>query len=249
MRTYEKYLTFVRLNEICKHHSLHKRMSEQEQNPLEQVDQALARGESFLEKNLNKIFAAVGAVLIVVAAWYGYTKLIKEPRAERASVALFKAEDRFITEQDSLALVGLGLNADGLEQVIDEYSGTGAANLAQVYRGIILYDAGKYQEAIDALKSFSSDDVYVGPSVIRLIGDCYAQLEKYDEAAKRYEEAAKRASNEAITPGCLIKAGHAYEKLGNKDKALALYNEVKDKYYTSPEAKTVEVDITRASAR
>ena len=43
------------------------------------------------------------------------------------------------------------------------------------------------------------------------------QLGKLEEAVKSYEAAAKTASSEAISPSCLIKAGHVYEKLGKYD--------------------------------
>ena len=82
-----------------------------------------------------------------------------------------------------------------------------------------------------------------------MIGDCLVQLGKLEEAVKSYEAAAKTASSEAISPSCLIKAGHVYEKLGKYDKAIALYNEVKTKYYTTPEAETVEADLLRAQAQ
>ena len=85
-------------------------------------------------------------------------------------------------------------------------------------------------------------------AIQRIIGDCYVQLGKLDDAVKAYETAAKQASNEAISPSCLIKAGHVYEKQGKYDKAIALYNEVKTKYYTAPEAETVEADLVRAQA-
>ncbi len=223
-------------------------MSEREQNGFEQVEEVLVKSETFLEKNLKKILIAVGAVVVAVVSYFAYIKFVKEPANEKASVALFKAEDHFLNQQDSLALHGASITEKGLEAIIKDHSGTDAANLAHAYKGIALYDAGKYQEAIEALKGFSSEDAYVAPSVERLIGDCYAQLGKYQEAASAYEKAAAMASNEAITPSCLIKAGHAYEKLGNAKKALELYEEVKTKYYTAPEATSVEADIIRASA-
>lgn len=219
-----------------------------QENGFEQVERIALQSESFLEKNLKVIIGSVGAILLLVCGWYGYTKLIKEPRNEKASAALMYAEDRFLNQQDSLALAGSGLTEKGLDAIINEYSGTDAANLAHAYKGIALYDAGQYEEAIAALKAFDSKDAYVAPSVVRLIGDCYAQLEKYQEAADAYEQAAKMASNEAITPGALIKAGHVYEKLGQSDKALALYNEVKEKYGSTPEGLNVEVEIVRASS-
>lgn len=220
-------------------------MSEQEQNSFEQVEEVLVKSESFLVKNLKTIVIAAGVVLVAVGGWYGYTKLIQEPRNERASAELFKAEDLFINGQDSLALAGEGLTTKGMEAIIKEYSGTDAANVAQLYKGIALYDAGQYKEAIAALEQFDSKDAYVAPSAIRLIGDCYAQLEQYQDAVKAYERAAKLASNEAISPSCLIKAGHAYERLGNKEKALELYQEVQTKYIDTPEGHAVAAEIAR----
>lgn len=224
-------------------------MSEQEQNGFEQVEQAFVEGENFLVRNLSKIATAVGVVLLAVGGWYGYTKLIQEPHNNKASVELFKAEDRFILGQDSLALAGAGLTSKGLDAIISEYGGTDAGNLAQAYKGIALYEAGKYDEAITALSAYKGKDAYVAPSLVRLIGDCHAQLGKYQEAASSYEKAATMASNEAITPSCLIKAGHAYEKLGQKDKALELYRKVETDYLTTPEGATIETEIARASSK
>lgn len=222
-------------------------MSEHQHDPnISQVDEAIVQGERFIEKYLNKILLAVVAVVLVVVAIFGYIKFIKEPAAEKASVELFKAEDRFILGQDSLAIKGEGVATKGLDAIIRDYSGSDAANLAHAYKGIALYDQGKYQEAIDVLSKFESDDAYVGPSIKRLIGDAYAQLGKYQDAATAYEKAASMANNEAISPSCLIKAGHAYEKLGKVDKAVALYEEVKSKYYTAPESDVVDADIIRA---
>ncbi len=228
-------------------------MSQHEQNSqengFEQVERIALQSESFLEKNLKKILIAAGVVLALILGWYGYTKLIKEPRNEKASAELFIAEDHFLNQQDSLAIAGAGLTEKGLDAIINEYSGTDAANLAHAYKGIALYDGGQYQEAIAELRKFDSKDAYVAPSVERLIGDCYAQLEQYQEAASAYEKAAKMADNDAISPSALVKAGHAYEQLGNTAKALEIYNEVKTKYSSTPEGMNVEVDIIRANAR
>ena len=111
-----------------------------------------------------------------------------------------------------------------------------------------LYDMGKYQEALAELQKFSSDEALVAPSIQRMIGDCYVQLGKLEDAVKAYESAAKSANSEAISPSCLIKAGHVYEKLGKYDQAVKAYQEVKDKYYTAPEAEMVEADLIRARA-
>ncbi len=226
-------------------------MSKQNENQFEefeQVDQALVEGERFVEKHLNKILIAVGAVVLIGLAVYAYVKFYKEPRAEKAVAAAYVAENNFILGKDSLAIAGEGVASKGLRQVAEEYSGTATASVAHVYTGIALYEEGKYEEAIKELKQFEGDDVYVAPSAVRLTGDCYVQLGKYEEALSAYEKAASMASNPAITPSCLVKAARVCEKLGKKDKAVALYEEIKNKYYTTPEASTVEADLLRAKA-
>lgn len=223
-------------------------MSNKENHELhgvELLDETALRGEMFLEKYLKHILIGVGVVVIGVGGYFAYKKLIAEPAGEKAAVALFKAEDKFLTGQDSLALKGEGVSSKGLDAIIKEYSGSDAANLAQAYKGIALYDAGKYDESIAALKQFSSKDEYVGPSIQRLIGDAYTQLGKYQDAVSAYEAAAKAANNEAISPSCLLKAGHAYEKLRNKAKAAELYQSIKDQYAATPEAQMVDADLAR----
>ena len=220
-----------------------------EHDALDTIDEKVLKGELFFERHGKKIIIAVAAVVIVALGIFAYHRFVQVPKAEKATAQMFVAEDNFIAGQDSLALKGQGAGAPGFEAIAKNFSGTDAANLAHAYSGICLYDQGKYQEALAELKKFSADETVVAPSVQRMIGDCLVQLGKLEEAVKSYEAAAKAASSDAISPSCLIKAGHVYEKLGKYDKAIALYNEVKTKYYTTPEAESVEADLLRAQAQ
>ncbi len=226
-------------------------MSKQNENQfedLEQVDQALVEGERFVEKHLSKILIALGAVVLLGLAVYAYVKFYQEPRGEKAYASLYVAENNFILGNDSLAMAGEGVASKGLRQIAEEYSGTGAASVAHVYTGIALYEEGKYEEAIKELEEFDGTDEYVAPSAMRLIADCYVQLGQLDKALSTYKKAASMASNPAITPSCLLKAGRVCEKLGKKDEAIKLYEEIKNTYYTAPESNMVEADILRAQA-
>ena len=209
------------------------------QDTLDVIDEKVMQGEKFFERHGKKIMIAVGAVVLIALAIFAYIKFIKEPNNAKASSQMFVAEENFIMGQDSLALKG-ATASPGFEGIAKNFSGTDAANLAHAYAGICLYDMGRYQEALGELQKFSS--------IQRMIGDCYVQLGKLEDALKSYESAAKLADSEAISPSCLIKAGHVYEKLGKYDQAVAAYQQIKDKYYTSPEAESVEADLIRARA-
>ena len=207
------------------------------QQPDNHVGEVVSRSEQFIEKNMTKIGLVILGVFIIVAGIFAYKRFVSEPKAREAAAKVYLAEDKFIQELDSAALNGNGANEMGLLAVIKKYSGSDASNL------------GEYQKAIDHLKGFSSKENMVAPSITRLIGDCYVQLKKYEEAVGYFEKAAAAASNDAITPGCLIKAGRVYEELKQYDKALAAYKQVKEKYYTSMEANTVEADIIRVKSK
>lgn len=69
---------------------------------------------------------------------------------------------------------------------------------------------------------------------------------KYAESAKYFEKAAKVSDNAVFSPIYLKKAAAAYEKVGNNEAAVKLYQEIKDKYPTSNDARGIERYIERA---
>lgn len=214
-----------------------------------ELDEVLSRSERFYEKHLKTIIIVVVAIVVVVLSFFAYKFFISDPKESKAYETLYMAEDSFLNNQDSLSVYGNGKANMGTKEVSEKYSGTDAGNIAYAYSGISLYDMGKYQEALDMLKKFEASEKYISPSIIRLMGDCYVQLGKNEEAIKAYKEAVKKSDNPAITPSCLIKEGHVLESIGKYDEAIECYTEVKDKYYQSPESLTVDADILRCKSK
>lgn len=212
-------------------------------------EEIVSRSEQFIEKySKTIIWCVLGVIVLGVGIWLYISKVV-EPRAEKAAAELYLAEEQFMAGADSAALNAPAAGAMGLLAIADKYSSTDAGKLAHAYAGIIYYDEGKYEEAIRELKEFKAKEKMVAPSITRLIGDCYVELGKYDEAAKYFMDAAKAADNPVVSPSCLIKAGHVYEELGQYDKALKAYKEIQDKYYTAPESESIEASIIRVEAK
>lgn len=212
------------------------------------AEEIVSKSEQFVEKNINKIIIAVLVVIAVVAGFFAYNHFVKKPNLEKAQEKLFPMEEQFIANRDSVALNGMGVGNPGLLEIIQKYKGSAAANLAEAYAGICYYDMGDYQKALDHLAKFKTDETVVAPSIVRLMGDCYVQLGKYNEAVDCFMKAASQASNPAVSPSCLLKAGHVYEKMGDNAKAVEVYNEIKTKYYMAPEFAQAEADLVRAEA-
>ena len=98
------------------------------------------------------------------------------------------------------------------------------------------------------LKKFDGDDAFLSPNIEAMIGNCYANMDQYDDAIKAFEKAAKKADNEMASPIFLQKAATVAEKMGNYKKALDFYQKIKDEYSQSMIGRDIDKYIERAKA-
>ena len=204
-----------------------------------------ARSGSKGLKNKNIINGVVAAVVIIVAGYLFYKNYYLSDKIIEAQNAIWRGEQYFAVDSFRLALEGDANNFDGFEWVAEEYSMTPSGNLANYYAGICNLHLGRYEEAIEYLKSYDADDVLLEPVALGAIGDANSELQNYEEALKYYEKAF-HIENEFTTPIYLMKAGLIYEQQGAHSKALALYKKIKSKYPNSEEGRNIDKYITKA---
>jgi len=169
------------------------------------------------------------------------------PREAKAKEQIFVAEQYFEKDSFNLAINGDG-NYPGFLDIIADYGGTKAGKLAKYYTGISNLHLGNYQEAIDYLEKFSTDDLLLAPVALGATGDAYSELGNKEKAVKLYMEAAELNPNKFTSPVYFLKAGIIYEAIGNKEKALAVYKIIKEKYAESSEGRTIDKYIARLTA-
>lgn len=217
--------------------------AEQRDN-LQEIESALTKTEQFIEDNQKIITYAIGAIVLVVLGYLGFNKFYMQPREKEAQSQMFMAEQYFEKDSFNLALNGDG-NYLGFLDIIDDYGMTKSANLARYYAGISYLRTGQYEDAIDQLESFSTDDLVLGPVAEGAKGDAYLELGQKDKALKQYQKAASMTTNEFTTPIYLLKAGNLLESEGDLNKALALYKEIKEKFAESAEGRSIDKYIAR----
>lgn len=188
----------------------------------------------FFEQNRIVVLGIVGAIVLLIAGFFGY-RYYQSSQDETAQVELFPSV--YMVEADSTkkALNGDG-KTPGLLSVADNYGSTDAGNLAHFYAGTALLKEGKYDEAIEHLKSFSSSDLLVQARAYALTGDAYMEKKSYSEAADYYKKAAGYKPNKEFTPGYMLKLAVAYEQAKENSKAMDAYNDITEKYPQSVEA-------------
>ena len=214
---------------------------------LVEVENALTSAERFFEANSKIISMIFGAVVVVALIFLATHRFYSLPREAKAKEQIYMAEQYFAKDSFNLAINGDG-NFPGLLDIMDDYGRTKAGKLARYYAGISNLHLGKYQEAIDYLKDFSTDDLLLAPVVKGAIGDAYAELGNKEKAIKYYNEAAELNPNAFTSPIYYLKAGNLYEVMGNKEKALAAYKVIKEKYAESNEGRTIDKYIAKLTA-
>ena len=184
-----------------------------ELDELDKVNAALSSSEQFIQQYQKPILLGLLAIVIIVSAIIGVRHFYVLPRENKAQAEMYKGVFYFEKDSFQLALQGNGADFIGFKAIADEYSSTKAGNLAAAYSGLSLYNLGKYDEAITYLKNFDADEEFISPAIIGTIGDCYVNMDKYEEGVGYFERAAKKADNDMLSPIYLKKAATVYEKL------------------------------------
>jgi tetratricopeptide (TPR) repeat protein len=216
------------------------------ENP-EVLAEQIGKTEEFLEKNKNLVFSIGGVLALIVTAYFLYNYWITNRNAT-AQNEMFQAVYYFEADSLDKALNGDGNNLGFLE-IIDNYSFTEAANLANYYAGASFLKKGEYISAVDHLSKFSSDDLLVQARAYSLIGDANVEMGNYDEALTYYKKAYTYKPNEYTTPAYLIKAAVVYEIKEDYKSALDCYATIVEKYVNSSEYQTARKHKARLEGK
>lgn len=217
------------------------------------LDEKASRTEAWVAKNQKYILGFIGAVVIIVLGYLGYEQFIVKPNEVEASNEMFFAQQYFdeaVNSTDKDSLYTLALNGAegkfGLLDIIDNYKGTKAANLANYSAGMAYLNMNNYKDAISYLQDFESEDPILGALAKGGIGDAFSQLNQPEEALNYYEKAVQHSENDFTTPKFLFKAGLIALDLQQKEKAIKYLQQIKDDYADSEEGRIIDIYIGKA---
>jgi len=221
------------------------------------LDEGAGRTETWVAENQQYIYIIVGVAIVAVLGYLGYTRFVNEPNQAEAANEMAQAETYFANalnssgaQRDSLFTMSLngGEGKYGFIDIIDNYGNTDAANIATYNAGFAYLNTGNYQEAINYLEDFKSDDEVLSALATGGIGDAFMQLEQPAEALDYYDKAASMRSNEFTTPKFLLKAAITALEVGEPKEAEDYLQKLKDKYPNAPEAGQVAIYMGQARA-
>lgn len=203
------------------------------ENP-EVIVEKLSDFEHYLEKNKKLVSILFGVFVALIAGYFGYRYWISQEE-EEAQKQIFPAIYYFEADSLKKALNGDGNNI-GFLAVAEDFGYTKAGELAHFYIGTIYLKQGQFQDAIDHLKKFTSNDILISARANCLTGDAYMELNDYQAALDHYKKAALHYPNKFFSPRYLMKAALAQEMMKDYSGAINSYTMIEEKFYDSQES-------------
>ena len=213
-----------------------------------------ARG--FWEDYSKPITYLGAAIIILLAAWLIYKYMFKVPEQEKADKVVFVTQKYFTqftnaTDSAKILLATKVLNGDGAApgalRIINQYSGTPAANLCEYYAGACYLQIGQYEKAIKYLKNFDANGAtQIESRALGMMGDASAELNKNDDALDYYKKAASVNEKDDYTSSeFLFRAALFAESTGKTKEAIDLFKKIKTDYPLSEKAADVDRYLAR----
>ncbi|HXS58140.1 MAG TPA: tetratricopeptide repeat protein [Hanamia sp.] len=200
----------------------------------------------------NKPVMYIGsAIILVLAGWMIYKYMFKLPKDQKANDIVFVTQKYFseftnATDSSKALLAAKCLNGDGINpgalKIINNYSGSAAANLCQYYAGACYLHLGQFDKAIKFLKDFDADGAtQIKSRAYGMIGDASAELNKNDDALSYYKKAADvNTKDEYTSSEYLFRAALFAQSTGKTKDAIDLFKKLKSDFPLTEKASDVD---------
>lgn len=171
-------------------------------------------------KKVNKKAITIAAVVVAVIVVVGLAiYLVRVNGSKKAAEAIAVAD---LEMNDSIALNQYMKAAE---------LGYKSGNRAKLNCAIALYKKGDYNKALEYLKDASIDSEIVDAGRLTLMGDCYANTGKLDEALDCYNKAISASDNNPqVAPFVLVKEANIYREQKKYDKEYEAYEKIFNNY-------------------
>jgi len=193
----------------------------------------------------HKQVATYLAVALVVALGLFAWSFLTAKTAERSAGRQI-AQARLALDSKNYPLA-----ASVLSQVVENFSGTHAAQEASILLAQARLAQGQTQQAIDVLqRSAPKADKYFRAQSYALLGAAYENALRSKEAATAYETAAAAALYPFLRAQFLSDAGRAWLAVGDTAKALVVYRTIAEKLDSTTAAGEAKVrlgELTKGS--
>jgi len=188
------------------------------------------------------IAGAVAITIVALSAWF----VVEYRRNKEAAAAQALEQARFTSQSGNLPLA-----ANDLSRLIDEFSGTAAADEAVILLAQVRLLQEQPDLAADELRQADPDRLrsqFRSPAH-GLLGTALENSGQAAGAAQAYEDASQASWYDNVAAEYLLDAGRAWTAVGDATRAVAAYQRILDDYSESPSIVEARVRLAELQAR
>jgi tetratricopeptide (TPR) repeat protein len=191
--------------------------------------------KTYLDENYRQVVLTVLGVFAIVVILIGYRYYSGQSETE--------AETNLGIAQVEYTNGNLDVAENRLLEILENYSGSDAADQAKFLLANINYQQKKYDLAAfyfeDFVDSYSGSDVLLASGYAGLAA-CREIEENFDEAGRLYEKAAQTAPDFTEADNYLYLSGLVYKKANEFEKARKQFEELVEKSNTTKRTRDAE---------
>ena len=214
--------------------------------PVQEVNQ-LEKLRGFWAQYSKPVTYIGTALVVLIIGFAVYKYMVLEPKNVKANDAVFVTQQYFeeftgATDSSKALLAAKVLNGDGVNpgalKIMNDYSGSEAANLCAYYTGACYLHLGQFDKSLTYLKDFDAHGAtQIQSRSLGMMGDASAELNKNDDALSYYKKAASVNEKDDFTSSeFLFKAALFAETTGKTKEAVDLFKKLKTNYPGSEKA-------------
>jgi len=200
----------------------------------------------FIDDYKSKIYIYTGVFVVLVIAVYFYADH-KAKNNEKANTELARTMDFYSQGAYQEAVEGRkGTNIIGLKKIVEDFGNTENGETARIFLANSYNLLGKFDEALKVYDDYSGNIDEFKSTVLAGKASCYEAKNEFEKAASSLKDAAHISKTNVLNGEYLLNAGINFLKAGQKEKALELFNKVKDEYKTSTAMREVDRYLAEA---
>ena len=204
-----------------------------------------SRFMEYFEENRNIVFGILGGAVLLVIMGFGYG-FFKDQQENQAQQVLSRAVRLYEANDWRMALDG-NETTTGLLEVIDEYSGTKAGNLAIYYTADAYLKLGEHEEALKYFNRFKHSADALGAGAYAGQATIHEDMGEHEKAAESYKDAALIFESDFTSARYLENAGRNFEMAGKYNDAIAMYEMIREDFPDSEQAQDVDLFLARVN--
>lgn len=199
-----------------------------------------AQAETWIENHRKELLYGISGVILVVLLGVGFN-WSRSNAEKNAAFEELLARDAF----SRAALDSAVIRAD---VILDDYSGTSSAAVAQMIKGRVHEARGELEEAAACFEKVINDhsgEEYLAFGAYYALGNIALGQNDPDKAASYFEKGSSKYPNHFSAPVALVSAGKAFEKAGKFNQAKTAYRKVLSKYSKSRSADNARDNLAK----